>query len=71
MEADNTLDAKKLHEELEKMTEVTIANNQWAKAVIFSEKEIIATKSCKPKFEELTAYFKAYEGRDETIGRGK
>jgi hypothetical protein len=43
---------------------------QWAKAVIFTEKGIVATKGCKPKFEELTAYFKAYESRDETIGRG-
>jgi len=24
---------------------------QWAKAVIFDEKQIIATKGCKPKFE--------------------
>lgn len=30
----------------------------------------MATKGCKPKFEELTAYFKAYDSRDETIGRG-
>ena len=30
----------------------------------------MATKSCKPKFDELTAYFRAYESRDETIGRG-
>ena len=43
---------------------------QWAKAVIFSEQQIIATKGCKPKLEELTPYFKAFESRDETIGRG-
>jgi hypothetical protein len=43
---------------------------QWAKAVIFTDKGIVATKGCKPKFEELTAYFKAYDSRDETIGRG-
>jgi hypothetical protein len=43
---------------------------QWAKAVVFTEKGIVATKGCKPKFEELTAYFKAYDSRDETIGRG-
>jgi hypothetical protein len=43
---------------------------QWAKAVVFTDKGIVATKGCKPKFEELTAYFKAFDSRDETIGRG-
>jgi hypothetical protein len=38
--------------------------------VIFTEKGIVAAKGCKPKFEELTAFFKAYDSRDETIGRG-
>jgi len=30
----------------------------------------VAAKGCKPKFEELVAYFKAYDSRDETVGRG-
>lgn len=43
---------------------------QWAKAVIFTEKQVVASKGFKPKYEELTAFFKTYESRDETIGKG-
>ena len=43
---------------------------QWAKAVIFTEKSIVAAKDCNPKFDELKEYFKAYESRDVTIGKG-
>lgn len=43
---------------------------QWAKAIIFTEREIVARKGCNPKFEELIPYFKAYESRDNTIGQG-
>ena len=72
MQESSTLDAGKLKAELEKQTEVILKKIQWNKAVIFSEKEngIIATKNCNPKWEELTAYFKAYESRDNTIGQG-
>jgi hypothetical protein len=38
--------------------------------VIFNEKAIIAKKSCNPSMQELGAYFKAYESRDNTIGQG-
>lgn len=43
---------------------------QWAKAVIFTEKGVVALKDCNPKFDELAEYFKAYDSRDVTIGKG-
>jgi hypothetical protein len=43
---------------------------QWAKAVIFNENGVIAQKNCPAKKEELAAYFKAYNSRDNTIGEG-
>jgi hypothetical protein len=43
---------------------------KWAKAVIFTEKGIVAVKDCNPKFDELSEYFKAYDSRDVTIGKG-
>lgn len=43
---------------------------QWNKAVIFNEKTIIAKKNCNTNMQELSEYFKAYESRDNTIGKG-
>lgn len=43
---------------------------QWHKAVIFNEKTIVAKKNCNTSMQELSAYFKAYESRDNTIGQG-
>ena len=61
---------QKTNRRIRKNDRGTPISTQWAKAVIFTEKTIIANKGCKPKFEELIPYFKAYESRDETIGRG-
>lgn len=38
--------------------------------MIFNEKTIIAKKNCNTNMQELGAYFKAYESRDNTIGQG-
>lgn len=43
---------------------------KWNKAVIFNEKTIIAKKNCNTSMQQLGAYFKAYESRDNTIGQG-
>lgn len=43
---------------------------QWNKAVIFTEKAILAVKNCNTNIQELSAYFSAYESRDNTIGKG-
>ena len=51
---------------------LTKSIEQWAKAVIFNDKaQIIAHKNCNAKPDELKAYFKAYESRDDTIGQGR
>ena len=38
--------------------------------MVFTEQGIIAQKNCAAKKEELAAYFKAYDSRDNTIGEG-
>lgn len=43
---------------------------KWHKAVIFNEKAIIASKEVNTNMQELSAYFKAYDSRDNTIGQG-
>lgn len=44
---------------------------KWAKAVIFDEDlNIIAHKNCSATKDELSAYLKAYDSRDNTIGAG-
>ena len=61
---ESNLDAQKLLSEIKKQDE-------WAKAIIFDDQaNIITHLNCNTSTQELSAYLKAFDSRDNTIGAG-